>query len=56
MKQRIENKLKELEKKYQRRLELSKSIEIDSDLSYYFFEQANEILKQMELLKELIKE
>lgn len=53
MKQRIENKLKELEKRYERRLRLSKSLEDDFELSCFWYEKANETLKQIELLKEI---
>lgn len=56
MKQRIENKLKELEERYERRLEYSNLSEIDVYTRAFWHMKASETLDQIYLLKELLEE
>lgn len=53
MKQRIDNKLRELKKIYERRLANANSPEIDPYARPFWLAKANETLAQIELLKEI---
>lgn len=53
MEQRIENKLKELEKRYKRRIEYSNRLELSECCRGFWLRCAIETLDQIELLKEI---